>query len=388
MLESRALQRLVDELDDDGVVLPEDSTVRWRILDELDHARRPPVHESRRPLYGSIILPAEQDLLQVGDLVELRDLDGMPIERARQFADGRSSFLVNQPGADNALAYFRRSVQYEADLVNIQQATEAFIVQRTALGQTRLFVGDGVVDWNGRTWSRRPSAGALLPPIAKMVPTASFDVLRGLLELCIHWLSPSHIGATMLLRLDEDGDPSDVGMDTSAAFAGPGLSVKKPHHFAALHAALMQTDLATVVAANGKVQSFGVGLNVSSRADVLVADHRGMRHRSARRYTYDWPDTVAFVVSEDGPVTVFSDGAAIATCDVTHAEWPAMKADPASDLGRQRCVGCDKLLVSVSGRVRFGSPTCPVCGTDDGLTGRHVVAVKKEWPKPVAGHHV
>ena len=167
------MQRLVDELDEDGVVLPDDVQLRWRILDELDHARRPPVHETRRPLFGAFVLPADRALLVSGDLVEIRSLEGMDLERARQFADGRSSFLVHQNGDVPALAYFRRSVQYEADLVNIQHATDAHIVQRTLLGQTRLFTTDGVVDWNGRSWSRRPNASALLPPVSKLVPTAS-----------------------------------------------------------------------------------------------------------------------------------------------------------------------------------------------------------------------
>jgi len=45
---------------------------------------------------------------------------------------------------------------------------------------------------------------------------------------------------------------------------------------------------------------------------------RGTRHTSAARHTYDCPDVLAFVVSTDGPVTVFSDGRRIAE----------LKADP------------------------------------------------------------
>ena len=39
---------------------------------------------------------------------------------------------------------------------------------------------------------------------------------------------------------------------------------------------------------------------------------RGTRHTSAARHTFDCPDVLAFVVSADGPVTVFSDGQRIA----------------------------------------------------------------------------
>ena len=258
--------------------LPADGSLRMRILDELDHARRPPVHETRRPVYGSLILPPERSLLVGGDLVELHELDGYDRERARSFADGRSTFLVHLDGpadADSlALAHFRRSVQMEADLVEIQESTEAFIVQRTLLGRPRLFMPDAVVDWNGREWTTRPNAAALLGPLSKIVPTASYDVLRGLLELCVHWLSPGHVGATLVLRLDGGdpvGDPA-YGFDEVASFPSPRLSVRARHHFSALYTALSQTDLATLVDADGTVRYFGVGLNVSARADLLISD--------------------------------------------------------------------------------------------------------------------
>ena len=40
-----------------------------------------------------------------------------------------------------------------------------------------------------------------------------------------------------------------------------------------------------------------------------------MRHRSAARYTWDHDHTIALVVSEDGPVTVFREGRRIQICD-------------------------------------------------------------------------
>ncbi len=385
-VESGPLRRLAEELEEDGVRLPDDVPVRMRILDELDHARRPPVHETRRPVYGSLILPPDRSLLVGGDLVELHELDGYDRERARSFADGRSTFLVHLDGpaeSDSlALAHFRRSVSMEADLVEIQESTEAFIVQRTLLGRPRLFMSDAVVDWNGREWTTRPNAAALLGPLSKIVPTASYDVLRGLLELCVHWLSPGHVGATLVLRLDGGdpvGDPA-YGFDDVASFPSPRLTVRARHHFSALYTALGQTDLATLVDADGTVRYFGVGLNVSARADLLISDGRGMRHRSARRFTFDHPDTVAFVVSEDGPVTVFSDGAAVAMCDAKLKRKIEDPAEVAYTPSTRRCVSCDKLLVVINRPPGRASGSCPVCGTTDGLSGHKVIKVRKEWP--------
>ena len=99
-----------------------------------------------------------------------------------------------------------------------------------------------------------------------------------------------------------------------SSLAAPRLSVAARHHYPALFAVLMQTDLATLVADDGIVTRLGVGLRSSSESEAVVLPEGGMRHRSAARYTWDHHHTVAFVVSEDGPVTVFRQGRPVAEC--------------------------------------------------------------------------
>jgi DNA integrity scanning protein DisA with diadenylate cyclase activity len=94
----------------------------------------------------------------------------------------------------------------------------------------------------------------------------------------------------------------------------PSLSVTTRYHYPALFAALMQTDLATIVDHYGTVRRLGVGLRASNEANAVVDPGGGMRHRSAARYTYDQPDSLAVVVSDDGPVTVFHRGKALSKC--------------------------------------------------------------------------
>ena len=52
---TRWLQRLADEFDDDGIELPADPEFCRLLLEELDHCRRAPMFEGRRPTYGAII---------------------------------------------------------------------------------------------------------------------------------------------------------------------------------------------------------------------------------------------------------------------------------------------------------------------------------------------
>ena len=56
------LRRLADELDDDGIALPADVEFCHLLLEELDHCRRVPMFEGRRPTYGAIIFPYGPDI--------------------------------------------------------------------------------------------------------------------------------------------------------------------------------------------------------------------------------------------------------------------------------------------------------------------------------------
>jgi len=309
---SRASRRLLSELDDDGVVIDAEGPILALILDELGYARRPPRFERRTPVYGSIIVPGDRSLVTAGDLADLIPLDDQPLDVARRYADGRASFLVLEPDGRRSLALFRRSVQYEADLIQIQADTGVYIVQRTpVLHATRLFTSTRTIEWSGYRWTARATAAAQQRKLDPHLPPIPRPVVGGLLELALHWLSPSRVGATFVVPVDGVRD----GLDIERAVDAPELSVVHRHHYPALLAALTQTDLATLVDHRGAIHHLGVGLRWSLEAEAAVAiEDKGMRHRSAARWTYDHPDALAVVVSEDGPVSVFRQGRALTKC--------------------------------------------------------------------------
>jgi hypothetical protein len=319
---SRSASRLHAELTDDGVALDVEARALGVILDELDYARRPRVFEQRTPIYGTFVVPDDRSLVGAGELVDLVDLDHLPLDSARRFADGRSTYLVRQLDGRLQLACFRRSVQYEADMVEIQDNTGAFIVQRTVMGVVRLFVATGTVEWAGYRWSTRPSAGTQFSMLRPQLPGLPAPVLAGLLKLALHWLSPARVGATLVVHrgyILADAAGATDGLDLEHSITAPALRVTARHHYSALFAALSQSDLAAIIDTGGTVKRVGVGLRSSTAAENAVDDSRGMRHRSAARYTFDHPEAVAVVVSEDGPVTVFHRGRALSECAASAA---------------------------------------------------------------------
>ena len=73
----------------------------------------------------------------------------------------------------------------------------------------------------------------------------------GLLDLAVHWLSPSRVGATIVVH--EHGFDW-ASMDVATKFHAPRLSITNRQHYPALFASLQQHDLATLVTADGSVE--------------------------------------------------------------------------------------------------------------------------------------
>jgi hypothetical protein len=174
-------------------------------------------------------------------------------------------------------------------------------------GVTRLYQDGQVVSWDGGSWTSRATAHRLLPDLLAAVPDLDPMVADGLLTLAIHWLSPARAGATLAVS-----PPTiDGSLDTSGATTPPALTLTNRRHFPPLLSCLLQRDLATLVDVDGALRALGVGLLSSGDVDSSLDDDRGMRHRSARRWSAEHPDAVTAVVSSDGPVTVFLGGEAV-----------------------------------------------------------------------------
>jgi len=312
---TRSQRRLADELDEHGIALPGDERIAALVLEELDYARRAPMFEGRRPIFGALVVDDPEVLHRWGDAsVELLDAT-CELDDARTYSDGRSTYLVRsaRDPEGTTIACFDRALQYEADLVQLQEATGALIIQRTpVLGVSRLFLDDSVVGWNGRSWASRATARTLFPAVERHVPGLAREVVEGVVSLAIHWLAPARAGATLVVH---DPDADQDRLDMASAVPGPGLNVTNRRHYPPLLSALQQRDLATLVDPDGEVRAVGVALRASRAALEAVANDQGMRHRSAQRWSFDHPESLVVVVSADGPVSVYIAGREVLAAD-------------------------------------------------------------------------
>lgn len=284
------------------------------IVEEIDHALRPPVHERRVPSSGTIIDPTtEADTWTAGTelVITATPIGAQPLDAARRFADGISSWLLRRPDAPDAWLVFDRPAGSERDLGVIARTMDATIVQRHPGGLVRVVASFGVLRWNGYGWHHEPPLEQWIDVVRARSSPHDVEILRSLLEFAVHDLGANGIGALLVYR-DGDGEPPEVEHRLPDP---PPLRIDRPAHLAPLRHALAQIDGAAVFDAEGVLRRLGVRLIPSSEAERTVEAFGGTRHTSGVRYTYDDPAAIVISVSEDGPVSVFHDGVILGRSD-------------------------------------------------------------------------
>ena len=310
MVTSARLRRLTEELAEAGLDLGGNAAWRDALLDELDYALRPPVHEGRVPSVGAAIEPTHEAAEWERETalgISRRPIGEMDLAAARLFADGLSSWLIRPVDGPAQWAIFDRPAGSERDLVVLADAMGATLVQRHPAGAVRIVGSFGVLRWDGIRWHHERPISSWLDAFSASTCPAPGDstVFEQLLEFAVHDLGARRIGAILVYRAD-DAVPAG-GLEVLLP-TPPPLQITKPVDLAPLRHALAQVDGAAVLDRRGTLRQLGVRLVPSPEADAAVEPLGGTRHTSSRRYSFDDRHATVIVVSDDGPVTVVRNG--------------------------------------------------------------------------------
>jgi DisA bacterial checkpoint controller nucleotide-binding len=307
-------RRLAEELQEAGMGFDGNAVLRDVLLDEIDHAMRPVVHERRTASSGTIVEPiADPTIWETGTRLDISRMPvgDQPLSAVRRFADGLSSWVVRRTEGTNEWLVFDRPAGSERDLVVMAGAFDATLVQRHPAESVRVAGSFGVLRWQGLWWHHEPPVGAWIDVVAACSVYGDAQVLQALLEFAVHDLGSLGIGSLLVYRPDAAPGPKvDERLPTP-----PPLQIRRPFHLGPLRHALSQVDGAAVFDAPGMLRQLGVRLVPSQDAEQSVPPYRGTRHTSGRRYSDDDPHATVIAVSEDGPVTVFRDGAVLGRSD-------------------------------------------------------------------------
>ncbi len=306
----RRLQRLTEELEESGLLFRGGDAFRTILVEEIDQALRPPVHERRIVSSGTILDPMSDPASWASGTqldISRQPLNQQPLPAARRFADGLSSWLLRRTDGTTEWMVLDRPAGSERDLVVLADVLKATIVQRHPAGSVRV-VGDfGVLRWDGLSWHHELPIGSWIDLVTTSEAHGDLEVLRAMLAFAVHDLGSLGIGSLLIYRPHSDpGPPVEERLPTP-----PPLRIRQATHLAPLRHALAQIDGAAVFDGKGALRRLGVRLIPSRASEVVVEAYGGTRHTSGRRYSHDDPLATVVVVSEDGPVTLLRNGAVL-----------------------------------------------------------------------------
>jgi len=284
------------------------------LLSELDYALSPLVHEGRIRPFGfismvdGVCLPEQYALVQV----ELAD--------ARKLVDGCHSFLLFLAGKFEGVLLLDQKIEAEWELVDFQQLRGGILCRTTVDGITQIFCDKGTLQHQLRRWYKTPSVQQLTQNIVRLFPQIDRDQLQAILDFCLYELSPDKIGTILVWYLEPVTEAALNLLLPQARFWQERRNLEPKLGSAITNAVLQHvvtyTDGAVILEPGGIILGVGAHLKYSTASIQAIAPYKGTRHTSARRFTYDYPETIAFVVSDDGSVTVFAAGKIIAVSEV------------------------------------------------------------------------
>lgn len=275
---------------------------------ELSRCLDPFVHEQDIRPYGAIVARETPHLDRLGRLL---DTAGLPPDVVRSLADGIHSVVLVVKGEAPQLLLLHESMDTDQDYASHAVWVDGVIICNNGRGIVRIVTDSSVTLVEGRRWIAKDLVYEAAEDIVHVVPAASLDVVRRLLELAHHHFSARKIGATLLYALTDSVD-APRRRDDGISVSGLGLSVLNDAEEPLLTHQARYRDGALLFGRDGRLLSVNVILRPTRTSEQAVPATKGTRHTSAARHTYDCPDMLAFVVSTDGPVTVFSDGQRIA----------------------------------------------------------------------------
>ncbi|MGI8750995.1 MAG: hypothetical protein ACR2MN_01515 [Acidimicrobiales bacterium] len=211
------------------------------LVEEIDHALRPAVHERRVPSGGTILEPtADSATWASGTQLDITrmPLDQQPLAAARRFADGLSTWLLRRTDGTTEWVLFDRPTGSERDLVVLASRLEATIVQRHPAGSVRVVGSFGVLRWGGFTWSHEPPVSDWIDVVTASPVHGDPEVVKALLAFAVHDLGSMGIGSLLIYRPGtEPGPPVEGRLPTP-----PPLQIRRASHLAPLRHALGQVD--------------------------------------------------------------------------------------------------------------------------------------------------
>ena len=345
------------------------------VMREFSFVLLPEIHEGKIQSYGVLFVESLADL----DSVEIMPVKASMYEVARRLANGVEWFVLYERNQFKGLARFSSPILTELELVRHFPPVGGLMIQRDSNGISRFFQGDQLSVHANRHWYTKPGVKQAVWKVSQCVANVDKEILGRILEFSFHLVSPlSRVGAILVWHLGDDPSSmnamlSELG-STGFEFYKLGISLKEENHSKMISHFLSQLDGATFLDSRGQLIASGVHLQYSEMSTRCVPEFRGTRHTSSVRYSFDHPDAIVVTISEDGPVTVFYNGASVTDLQIHSAHKKTRFLKSAlpnrsemihSQSFEVQCTNCKKTsmvdVVKVEGFEEVKTVACPTC---------------------------
>ena len=372
---------LLAELENSEVVhlLPEFCKTE-AALAEMRRLLNPIRHEGHSVPYGFIFAKTKGCVERLTAGSRLIQQKPLTLEVARRLADGLHAF-VTYVKTDRFLGLLcvDPPLVDETHLVAMARNLEGMVCRVDTRACASLYLGSGIATCENRQWLHKPHVQSILQAVTQCVPQADQGTFRKLLEFCHYKLSPARIGTTVVWCLREPTRGEMQKMKPQIDLQPYDLHVTVENDAAVITHLLSNADGALIL--NEATQAIGTAahLHYSRKSERLIRATEGTRHTSARRFSYDMPKVVVFVVSSDGPVSgLFGRGKDRATGHTSLSRsscsgWyfkkmvPEKKQDVSHSSYRIACAHCGKTSaveeIVIIGWKEREETNCKLCGT-------------------------
>jgi DNA integrity scanning protein DisA with diadenylate cyclase activity len=273
---------------------------------EIRRLLSPISHEGRIVPYGFIFARTKGFIDQLTDSRKLIRHKNLTPEIARRLADGLHTFVIYAK-ADRfiGLLCFDPPLVDEAQLVEVAVDLRGMVCRVDSRACSSLYLAEGIATCEYRQWFFKPHVQSILDGVTQCVPQADKVTFRKLLEFCHYKLSPMKIGATIVWCLRQPTGGEMKIMRPQVKLQHYNLGLTAGNDASVITHLLLNMDGALILDKEAKAIAAAAHLQYSKKSERFISATEGTRHTSARRFSYDVPMAVVFVVSSDGPVSVF-----------------------------------------------------------------------------------
>ena len=333
---SRHLAFWRNEFEKNSYLTNDPFSINHIFLQELVDTIFDPPFEGRAPTYGAIICSHDFDNYEE-HLPRGRWITGIPTD-ARIYCDGIQTFRVICPRQTGVYSFTDQMIADELDLFTLRDDVlynkggeahgqplekDFLLIKKTVGGEIITLCADGIALHRAARlyffkyqYDFKSKLGAHINRTRGKNPWNN-QVLDSILRLSIHTLGAEKgVGGTIILLHQED-DIGDRGIlnTRNTIKLPPDLKVDVRAHQNLLVTLMKRTDGAVLIDPDGRVKTARNWLVTPSDAMPAAESEGGTRHLTAKMFSHLIKGLV-FVISSDGPVTLYDRGEKIfRTCE-------------------------------------------------------------------------